>query len=449
MASVNNRPDGHRWIQFVDPNGRRQTLRLGKANAKAAADVCRRVETLLAAAMTGTPIDRDTAGWLASLDVRLRRRLSAVALTDTAGDRVRLAEFLDEYVTSRTDLKASTLTVLGHTKRCLLRFFGENKLLRAITAGDAEAWRIWLATEANDRDNERDELSDNTVRRRTGIAKQFFHAALKKQFIDVNPFAGLTAQVRGNRARQKFVTRDEIQKVIDAAPDLEWRTIIALSRYAGLRVPSELLALRWTDVDLPGGQMIIRASKTEHHESGGIRACPIFPELRPYLEAAWDAAEPGAEHVITRYRDSRTNLRTGLLRIIARAGLAPWPKLFHNLRATRQTELLDRFPVKAVCEWLGNSQAVAIEHYAQVTAEHFRVAAVEATGPVEAKQNPKQQVPATACDDQNDSHSGESESQDFPAVAELCENLQLAGMGGTRLELVTSTMSTWRSNQLS
>jgi len=50
------------------------------------------------------------------------------------------------------------------------------KLLRSISPADAEAFRVWLATEANDRDNGRDELSDNTVRRRTGIAKQFFQA---------------------------------------------------------------------------------------------------------------------------------------------------------------------------------------------------------------------------------------------------------------------------------
>ena len=395
-------------------------------------DPVRRSERVAANAAVG---QGKTAGWLAKLDVKLRRRLSAIGLTDATGDRVRLAD-----IASRTDLKAATLTALGHTRRCLLKFFGQSKLLRAITAGDAEEWRIWLATEGNERDTNRDELSDNTVRRRTGIARQFFNAALKKQFIDVNPFAGLTAQVRGNRARQKFVTREEIQKVIDAAPDIEWRTIIALSRYAGLRVPSELLALRWTDVDLPAGRMTIRASKTEHHESGGIRACPIFPELRPYLEAAWDAAEDGAEYVITRYRDTNANLRTQMMRIIARAGLTPWPKLFHNLRATRQTELLDRFPVKAVCEWLGNSQAVAIEHYAQVTAEHFRVAAVEATGHFEAKQNPKQQVPATACDDQKDRQRGESDSQRFPAVAGLCENVPVTVMGGTGLEPVTSTV---------
>ena len=80
--------------------------------------------------------------------------------------------------------------MLGHARRCLITFFGENKLIRAITPGDAEAWRIWLATKANDRDTERDELSENTVRRRTGIAKQFFLAAMKLRLIDANPFAG-------------------------------------------------------------------------------------------------------------------------------------------------------------------------------------------------------------------------------------------------------------------
>lgn len=62
MASVIRRPEGHRWIQFVDTDSKRQTLRLGKTPAKAAATVCGRVEELLAAKMTGTTIDRDLAG---------------------------------------------------------------------------------------------------------------------------------------------------------------------------------------------------------------------------------------------------------------------------------------------------------------------------------------------------------------------------------------------------
>ena len=79
------------------------------------------------------------------------------------------------------------------------------------------------------------------------------------------------------------------------------------------------------------------------------------------------------------------NFRSRLLDIIATAGLKPWPKLFQNMRSTRQTELSERFRLHVVCAWLGNSEAVAAKHYLQVTAEHFARAMEEAV------QNPVQQ----------------------------------------------------------
>ena len=98
---------------------------------------------------------------------------------------------------------------------------------------------------------------------------------------------------------------------------------------------------------------------------------PLFPELRPYLERAFADAPEGTTYVVRRYRDTNVNLRTQLLRIIERAGLAPWPKLFQNLRASRQTELEERFPSHVVCAWMGNSQPVARKHYLMVTEDHF------------------------------------------------------------------------------
>ncbi len=95
------------------------------------------------------------------------------------------------------------------------------------------------------------------------------------------------------------------------------------------------------------------------------RIIPLFRELRPYLEEAFDAAAPGAEYVISRYRDSNMNLRTQAERILDRAGVVPWPKLFHNCRATRQSELVREFPISDVCYWIGNSVVVAAKHYLQ------------------------------------------------------------------------------------
>jgi hypothetical protein len=71
------------------------------------------------------------------------------------------------------------------------------------------------------------------------------------------------------------------------------------------------------------------------------------------------------------------NLRTRFHKIIERAGLVPWERSFHNLRATRQTELEDRFPSHVVCAWLGNTEAVARKHYLQVRDEHFEQAALQ------------------------------------------------------------------------
>jgi hypothetical protein len=75
--------------------------------------------------------------------------------------------------------------------------------------------------------------------------------------------------------------------------------------------------------------------------------------------------------VITRYRQSNINLRTQLCKIIRRAGLAPWPKLFQNLRATRATELADEFPAHVAAERLGHSRKTADKHYQQTADEHF------------------------------------------------------------------------------
>ncbi len=157
----------------------------------------------------------------------------------------------------------------------------------------------------------------------------------------------------------------------------DWKVILALCRFGGLRCPSELVALRWSDVDLPGGRMTLNASKTEHHAAGGVRVCPIFPELRPYLEKAWDDApdDGTAEWVINRYRRPDQNLHATFRKILTRAGIQPWPRLFQNLRASRETELMARYPAKDVASWLGNSEPTAMKHYAMATDEAFKAAA--------------------------------------------------------------------------
>ncbi len=120
----------------------------------------------------------------------------------------------------------------------------------------------------------------------------------RRKLIDENPFDGVKAAATGIKDRQRFVTRDEIARVLAACPDHHWRAIVALARYGGLRCPSEVLSLRWQDVDWDAGRIVVQSPKTEHHAGKASRTIPLFPELRPILDEAFDLAPDGAVYVV-------------------------------------------------------------------------------------------------------------------------------------------------------
>ena len=369
MASISTDTNGNRKIQFSDGNGQRKIVRIGKLPMKAADVILAKIEALVEAKLSCRSLAPEVAEWIGKIPDVLAKRLVAVGLIapreKRQEDSTKLGEFIDAYLLSRTDIKPRTRINLLQVRKNLVNHFGEDRLLGDITPGDADEWRGWLLGREKP-------LGANTVRRHCGRAKQLFRAAMRKRLIAENPFGDMRdCSVRANRSREFFLRREDAEKVLAACPDNEWRLIFALARFGGLRTPSETLLLRWADVDWERGRLLIRSPKTEHHEGKDSRLVPIFPELRQHLEAAWDQAAEGAEYVITRYRDCNANLRTQLLRIIAKAGLTSWPKLFQNLRATRETELAETYPLHVVVAWLGNSQLVAAKHYLQVTDEHF------------------------------------------------------------------------------
>lgn len=372
MASLYPDAKGHWKIQFVMTAGKRRTIHLGAIPKKESERIKTKVEAIVAAQIGRFSLDGVTAEWVGNLPSAFYGKLVAAGLVPkrVEPEQSTVRAFVDRYIASRTDVKGSTAAVYGHTRRNMIEHFGPEKVMTDITAGDADDFRLYLSQLG---------LSENTVRRRCSIAKQFCRAAVRRRMLKENPFGDMRGiSVRGNKTREFFVPRDMADRVLAACPDAQWQLLFALSRYGGLRCPSEHLALRWGDIDWAQCRITVRSSKTEHHEGGESRQIPLFPELRNYLERVYDQAEPGTEFVITRYRQANANLRTQLNRIIRKAGLVPWPKLFQNLRATRETELAEKYPLHVVCSWIGNTQAVAAKHYLQVTQDHFDQAACSA-----------------------------------------------------------------------
>ena len=377
MASISTDAGGKRRILFVDADGNRRQIRLGKVPMKTATTVKARIETLLAAALGKHPIDGDTAGWLGSLDNKMADKLAAVRLVPRREPKAiaTVGGFLVEYVSRRVDVKPATKEVWSQVTRNLLECYGAQRDLRTIDEAAAEDFKLFLL-KAN--------LASTTVSKRLQFARQFFRAAVKRKLIPSNPFAEVASKATVKSDRQRFITREETQRLLEACPNVDWRVIVSVCRFGGLRCPSEVLSLRWQGVDWERQRVRVSSPKTAHHVGKASREIPLFPELAAVLAEAFDAAPEGAEYVIgdNGYRRAadtpsgwrNCNMRTQFGRILRRAGLEPWPRLFHNLRASRETELAREYPVHVVTAWLGNTPKIALKHYLMTTESDFQKA---------------------------------------------------------------------------
>lgn len=168
-----------------------------------------------------------------------------------------------------------------------------------------------------------------------------FKDAAKRGLITASPFSELIGGSDANDENSVFVDRQTVDRVIATVEDPHWRLLIALSRYGGLRIPSEIQTMRWADVDFVGKRIIIHSRKTKRIRGKARRTMPMFPELVPYLVEA--RASHSGEYVFPDELRLHTNPGTTFQKILKRTGVAPWPRQFHNLRASRETELANEY----------------------------------------------------------------------------------------------------------
>ncbi len=395
MASLHQQKgDRPGWkIRYRDEEKRPRVIWVGDASKKHAAEVFRHVDALVSAKLLGMRPDPANLAWARGADPRLRERLETLGLIDAATATVQprtVLAYMRTYITSRTDWKKSC----NHKQSVdhLERYLGRDLPLDQLTNGEAERFNRWMMSTEKGAPG----LSPNTAGQHIKRCRQMMRVAAKDRLLDRNPFEGIKIDLRSDRSKNVYIDAAAAAAVLEACPDQEWRTLFSLARYGGLRCPSEVLGLRWSDIQWDRGRFKVRSPKTE--KSGKAeRIVPLFPELLDELNALYSLVAPGVDtpadgYVIARYRDTETNLRTTLGRISDRAGLARWPKPFMALRASRRTELerSGQFANHVLNEWFGHTGAIAEMHYLQVTEDDFSQAAGggNARGNISAAQGP-------------------------------------------------------------
>jgi integrase len=355
MASVVTPQRGSLIVKVII-DGTPRHIRVGHRDKKSAHNFARRVESLLSSRLGGTEPAPAVAAWLATLPQSMRTKLAKAGLIDDTGAGVTLAEHLDGYIARRTDWKPATKEGNERTRDLLTDRFGQDVLLSDITPSQAESWRNWLKDDKG--------MAEATARGHVRHAKAMFGSAVKDKLVPDNAFASLpSSSIPGERGRH--INDEGTIDLIAACPNLQWRTLVGLARYAGLRCPSETHGLRWQDIDWDQARMNVRSPKTERHAGHEQRSVPIVPELMAILQHAFDAAPDGAEEVVTL---STNNLRRNLHVIMKRAGINP-PVGFQVLRQSCETGWAQEYPQYAVSQWMGHSIKVSEKHYLTVPDE--------------------------------------------------------------------------------
>lgn len=396
MASISKMSGSNKYtVRFTDIDGNRKKMALATADKKTAETVRNMVERILEQQKTGEP-NRLLANWLKDIPDDTRRRLENAGLLEVK-TRYTIQDLFEAYLQFNTEARKSTITNIRQAVNNAIAFWGADKTIDTITEEQAQSFRDWLPLQPFEgrlaskkkypaiskalqqakaerretvygRSGIKGTLSPATVSGRIGKMKTLFNYARRRNWIEKSPFEFIKKGEMVNHNREAYISRGAVQKMIEVAPGAKWRAIIALSRYVGLRIPSELKTLKWGDIvwsDSSHETALIKITDTKRsgHEGLGTRISPLWKEAEKELRTLFDESPEGQEYIFPGIKSS-SNLRTTMEKIILRAGLQLYPRIFHSLRASCETDYhRELVPPTTYCRWIGNSPKIAEKHY--------------------------------------------------------------------------------------
>jgi integrase len=180
-------------------------------------------------------------------------------------------------------------------------------------------------------------------------------------------------QTNASRRRREFLTPEEIERLLKACAGAgrhgrRDRTLVLLAYRHGLRV-SELVALRWDQVELKAGLLHVARLKNGIASTHPIRG----PELRALRELR--RQYPDSPYVFVTERGGPLTPAT-FRKLLARAGeLAklPFPIHPHMLRHSTGYKLAnDGQDTRAIQQYLGHRNITHTVRYTELSPERFK-----------------------------------------------------------------------------
>jgi len=343
---------------------KRRTIHLGsrRFSRKTAERLKEIVERLLYYRRNGTAVpDKSTELWLQNAHEEIRAKLAKAGLL-VIEEQKTCQQLWDTFMKHKTDLKPSSITGYRNCRLLFFEVFLPTDHIEQITSDRLLQWKATLLTK----------FAPASVTLYLTLVKSVMNWAVSHEWLPKSPMKGITSGNFVNRNNDRTITMEEFAKLLDSCPNQEWRTIIALARIGGLRCPSELQQLRWSDVHWDQNRFLVRSPKTERHAGRGERTVPLFPELLAELKKQFLI---DSEFVIQSFQGTKWNLTSPFQKISRRAGLGTIVRPFDNMRMSRSNEVFRLFGSQKENAWIGHTERVMSDHYFKLMDDDFTEAA--------------------------------------------------------------------------
>jgi site-specific recombinase XerD len=181
-------------------------------------------------------------------------------------------DFRSEYfIHSRLYHSLNYSVLIGYAFEQFEDFLNDNPLLADISKSDAEGFITHKISEGY----------KNISNGYLTIFKAAFNWAISKGYCSINPFAEIK-KIKLNKNIPRFITEQELYLILAQEENQILRYIYATLFFTGMRI-SELLNLKWADVNLNDRIITVRNTKTFRIKSAAERIIPIGGKLLKIL----------------------------------------------------------------------------------------------------------------------------------------------------------------------